>query len=345
MEEVDCVVCLESNTGERTVACEKCNEWVHYGCAKLTREQVDRIINFYCKKCETSECMTEWRKAKPNHQQVAMKARFYYEVAAIRGSKRTQAGRFFQVEWKDCPSKKDRSVNERTWEPESYLDGCIDLVQHYCRVHGLPLSNVNGLLGAGDAQVDKNVANWITMEKLLENFNKIRTWCRLKSNLVASEWSAFGENDQLYFLRHSHHCFVLLHRANQRLAYIADGTNIYRTDQTVADELKELLKVRLISIKFDQQLAVDHCGSSAILIGIELLKAHHRNMEPPRLLVANKTIRDRLIIRLHKADSVSVGQPPLNQRKLRLRCPSCTKSYQPTQGRALALHMIKAHNN
>lgn len=338
----DCNKCPLIRAGVTCIQCDKCDEWTHLTCANLTTSQADRIVNYFCDNCEDDTHLTSWRKTRPSREQRIMKAKFYYDVQSIKDHRGDELDREFLVEWKDCPVEKGSDDNVCTWEPERNLDGCIDLLQGYCRKNEIALSEIEGLLGADSSENGHQIKNWITMDTLLNKFAKLRSRKKVKSTLPASEWTGFGNRDQLFFLRHDRHCYALLYTIERNLAFIADGANLFRTDQQVATQLKQLLNIRLVSLEFNQQLRVDHCGSSAILIGLELLKMHSRGIKFQEL-IASKSWRADLIKSLHKSSSKPMKLPPLGQRRKKLTCKFCDKTFKSTQGRALSAHITKRH--
>lgn len=343
---LECMVCETKRPGRRSVQCDKCDRWSHYSCVGLSREQVDQMINYFCDNCRSDRFMITWRRVTATQKQRVMKAKHYYDVVRIAGHRGTpgDGNREFLVEWDwPAPGSRPSSVrNVRTWEPEAHLDGCIDLLQHYCLSVNLTLSKIVGLMGADSSTGGHNESNWISMATLLGQFEQVRVRKKLPLSLLALEWNGFIKQDALYFLRHDQHCYVLLHIVNRQLAFIADGGNVFRTNLKVANEIKQLLGIRLVSLSFDQQLAIDHCGSSAILIGVELLKMHCRKSRFQEL-VASKSLRTELVTALHKESSQPTTKPPLGQRRKVLDCPHCNRKFKSTQGRNLNTHLRNVH--
>lgn len=255
-------------------------------------------------------------------------------------------GREFLVDWEDTIDEETKQTVswDPSWEPEIHCNGCLDLLQDYCRVKGIPFSENEALIGADPADEGHNMYNWITMNTVLEEFAKQRSRLKIKSPLTAAEWTKFGKEDQLYFLRHEQHCYVLLHVNSRNLAFIADGGNKFRRDRQVANELKQRLNIRLVSLEFSQQLKIDHCGSSAILIGIELLRLHNRGFKFQRLSTS-KSLRYDLTKYLHTQQSKPVEQVPLREKRKALACEICGKTFKSTQGRSLTMHLFNNHRS
>lgn len=335
----NCKICKKDLVDTALIQCDHCDKWIHFECADLTASQVDKILNFFCYDCTTSNRYTMWHRTKRTAEQEAEKD-FYYVVRNIIGNKDGKNGREFLVSWDKVG--KSKTYPRPSWEPEHNLDSAIDILQHYCRTNSLPLSEIEGLVGATRDAVDTRVQNWISMPTILKRFQKLKAALNIKTTLEAAEWSGFGDTDKIYFLKHGPHCFVLLYIASRDLAFIADGTNSYRDDIEIAKEIKARLSKRLIFLPFDQQRKADHCGSSAILIGIQLLNLHKKPTY--KKLVCAKTVRDRLTKSVHPHES----KPILKRLELTqqwISCDFCEKKFKQKDGRALNMHIIKLHSN
>lgn len=338
-----CELC-DSNREGKFVACDRCDKWFHCSCCELTDEEIDQVVNFFCPGCETEKLFTTWKRKKATREQRIDKSKNYYDVGAILDDKERNGKRFFKVAWKNGPGISETAARKCTWEPEKNLDGAIDLLQLYCRLGKIPLSKIDGLLGADIEKIsESNRSNWISMNTLLENFAKLRSNLSIKVNLEAKHFTHFEQKDGLYFLDFQFHCFVLLYIHERQLAYIADGGNVFRENDRIANGVKEFLKIRLISLPFDQQLGVDHCGSSAILIGIKLLRMYRYNIKFQRL-ITNKSTRNQLIKTLHPSKSKPMNLPVIGKREKRLSCPMCSKTYVINQRQSLNMHIARVHS-
>lgn len=104
-------------------------------------------------------------------------------------------------------------------------------------------------------------------EELLIEFKPKRSHLvSLKVRIDHKQWTRFEDKDCLYFLDNKFYCYVLSYLHKRGVAYISDGGNTFREDQNVADELKSLLKIRLISLPFNYHFR-GFCRSLALLIG------------------------------------------------------------------------------
>lgn len=272
----DCKVCSKA-TGERSIGCDKCDRWVHYSCADLTEEYVSMIINYFCLECEDEKHLTSWRKSRGTVAQRIRKEQDYYEVSNIIDHRECADHREFLIEWKATVQRTGR--HEHSWEPEKHFDGAIDILQKYCRDKTIALSKIKGLLGASLEQDNLNRENWTTLDNVLRTFEELRVHNKISQDIVTKEWGQFETGkDVLYYLKHDFHCYAILYVHKLEAAYIADGGNIFRTDQNIANEIRQIVKIRLISVTYDQQLKIDHCASSAVLIGVEMIRMHEKGL-------------------------------------------------------------------
>lgn len=321
---MECLRCDKSGTGENVILCDKCDSETHFSCAGLTEEQVERIVNYFCNSCEDFDsCLTTWSRTRMVHTAAEKvdKDRNYYDVERIVGHRISKHNRYFHIEWKSASTSK-----ERTWEVEKNLDGCIDLLQRYCKDHSLPLSEIEGFVGADTEAGSSDRRNWVTLNTIIEQFNKMKKRLQMRNNLSLEIYEDFGDKDGLYLFEFRHHCFVLLYLARGHMAFIADGSNLHRRNPDVLDALKNMLKVRLISVEYNQQVGVDHCGSSAVLIAIEFnrmfnLKTRFFKLTP------GKWARTVVARQMHKHDSQKLKESSPREFAPLLKCHICQKVF------------------
>lgn len=339
--ELDCIVCKVDGTGEESIGCDHCDGWVHFSCAKVDKSTAERILNFFCNDCTSPDRITVWRRVERNPEQLAEKP-FYYDVNRIRGHRTVDSAREFLVSWKPTGRGSIRKTHLPSWEPEHHLDGAIDLLQQYCRDNSLPYSEIEGLMGANKDNEEARIQNWVTMPMILTTLGKLLLWEKVETTLDPVQWTGtFGNKDQLFFLKHGPHCFVLLYISSKELAYIADGSNVFRKDSNTAKEIQDLLDIRLVSLPFEQQLKIDYCGSSAVLIAFELVKLYSDRVTYRKLTTA-KSRRAQVAKLLHKSESKSaVGRLAVTEQ--RVKCEVCGKTFRQKQRANLKRHMFNSH--
>lgn len=315
---MSCRVCKGKDTDEM-VACEKCDDWLHFNCIKLTESEILRIDNFYCIDCEDKyNLMTTWYGDDATEQQKTDKQKHYYTVEEILAHKFTQTGRKFLIKWEgyDTP----------TWEPEKHLHSCLNLLQRYCNRNGLKISKIRGLIGAKNDD-DINEDNWLTMDLVLETLEKYRKWHFKTTTIGIKEWTGeFDKEDGLYVLNHEHHGYVLLYQHDKGFAYIADGRNLFKTRPSTALAIRKLLKIRLIPVLFNKQLHVDDCGSSAILIGLEFIR-HYRTGSRPRVLIPYPKLTQEIRKYFTSSTSKPIKLDPKANLNTYTRCSYCNRRF------------------
>lgn len=162
--------------------------------------------------------------------------------------------------------------------------------------------------------------------------------------IPVKQWDGKASKDTLFLLDFEVHCYVLLYSHSLKAAFIADGANIYREDQETAESIKKLVNFRLISVKYDQQLKADHCTSSAVLIGIELLRM--KSLDVRRFKIsAREYWKKRLTQQFHPEESASLKKVKLGGRRDDLVCPYCSKTYLSSKRQAYSVHIANGHKN
>lgn len=326
-----CNECLKHIEGSQLIGCDRCDNWFHLSCVNLSASEVKQILNYYCIKCHlTYDLITEWRKIRAPISKRLDKNKNYYEVGSIKSTKGQPPNRKFLVGWKDFSSAED------SWEPEENLDCALDLMQDFLLKAGLPLSNIQGYMGSSNSHL-VNRKNWLPMETLLQEFDKYKNWYCKDISLPFRNFDGFQKEDTLFFLKWDNHCYVLLFISEKKTAYIADGTNLFRNDTKISSEISSFLDIRLISCKFDYQRKADHCVSSAVMIGVEMMRSYQAKL-PPLIINIPKSWYDRICAALHKYDSKSINSMNLKLGRRRYKCRTCTASY--NKARAMRAHEL-----
>lgn len=206
------------------------------------------------------------------------------------------------------------------------MDGAIDELQKYLRRNNLPLSTVEPLYGA-PREVPKDQKNYITMSQALDLISKYRDQYPKGNILPFGKLDEFEEIDKLYFDPFEEHIFIILYLHKKRLAYIADGGNLFKL-RNLAYEIKRYLNttIRFRFVPFYQQKRIDHCGSSAILIAREFLR-HYIIGKIPKRLNSIKRLSERLRVKLHTETSEQLERAPAAIRLAKFECRQCSKKY------------------
>lgn len=339
-EETDtCPVCDEIDD-RPLIGCDGCNEWFHMDCVNLNSSLADEIKNYYCDTCElVFDVKTVWKREQASQEKERTKLKYYYEVEKICSHEIIEEqgieSRFFEIKWKGCEE------DENTLEPEENLDCSIDLLQDYLREHALPFSTVKGIVGASKT-LEINEENWISIQRVHSTFLEFKNRFFPQVELEAQIWNLnFEGKDGIYFLKHYSHCFVILYFHRRKLGYIADGENMFTSESAVSKSLRTLLQINLKGCEFKQQTAVDHCGSSAVLIGLEMVRCYLHKIRPNQIVCPCKW-RKNLVNRFHRFKSVKMKTSGFNHLS-RNHCPKCGKVFRLKQRRSLLQHIAKCN--
>lgn len=320
-----CQLCEEDVENWTLLACDKCDFWFHIECLKISKEETKRILNYFCNYCcKKYDLLTEWRKSKPSKMKKLDKEKNYFEVNEIISCRGQVPNREFYVSWKDY------GPEENCWVLEKDMDGSIDLMQEFLLEHHEPLSTITGIMGATKKHT-VNKSNWLSMDKLLQEFAKYKERYVNYSKLNFEEFENLKEEDGLYFMKWESHCYVLLHIFQKNLIYLADGVNLFREDSRVSQEIQEFLKIRIISCKFEQQTKADYCVSSAIVIGLEMIKSYESAL-PPLVIRSPKVVYKRLCNILHKHESTTIKSNNLTAGRVISICRQCGKKFNTSKG-------------
>lgn len=243
--------------------------------------------------------------------------------------------RKFLIKWKNYRESENTKI------PEENLDGCIDLSQDSLMRNDQDLSTMNGIVGCTNS-THFNHKNWQDMNKVIQKFNMMKKNYYANVNLFEVLYNGLldQDNDKVYFIKT--HCFVLIHYSKWKLLIIADGSNQCMSNINIRKELRSMLEIRLGFRTCKHQTKVDYCSSSAVLIGLEFVKAYKNNspigdIHPPKSWI--KT----LITIYHKYKSNNQNEISLHKRKniRNTDCTICKKHFK--NRRSLNLHTIKLH--
>ena len=130
------------------------------------------------------------------------------------------------------------------------------------------------------------------------------------------------------------HAFVVLYYSARKLAIVADGANLYATDELAKTVIEsEFTGEEVVNIPFYGQNRTNRCASSAVAIVLEFQKIH-RSGEVPKEVRPTKVMFERLNQVLHKVDTpVTTGWQPINTQKIGVTCDKCGKHYRNAKNR------------
>lgn len=137
--------------------CNNCGQAYHNECANIPTSFVKLIDVFYCTVCEiVYGLITHWKGKELSRDELKNKCRDYYDVKDIIGHRIRKNKREFMIHWENY------SINRSSWEVEEHLDGCVDLLQNYCRTKRLKYTKIKSKFGEPSSSSDER--HWVTMD-------------------------------------------------------------------------------------------------------------------------------------------------------------------------------------
>lgn len=292
------------------------------------------IIVYHCKDCrQTKGVQTEWKLKRASKKKIIEKRNLYFTVEKILDHKADQGtSRKFLIKWKNF------SATESSWEPEAHLDGCLSTLQGYCEDNGIPYSKIEGFVGAVPDSSGLNDNNWVkpsTIVSMIKYFLDQRG----HSNVIPVEvWDKLSGEDTLYIVPLEGHCYVVLYYAKKGFGYIADGGNNFIKDRDVEEDLSQMMNLILVPRKFDQQHGVDHCGSSAVVLSLEMINQYRLNIKPDSISV-NMTLYKKVKALMHPDSSAQMTTSNISKFQPNLKCEICGKKFGKGRQRAYKRHI------
>lgn len=141
-------------------------------------------------------------------------------------------------------------------------------------------------------------------------------------------------NKQPYIALIDEHFYTIYDNPEQDEIIIADGANHSILKQK---EIKKRMgRTTARCLNYPDQRGEDHCGSSAILINIELLKLmkkHDNTKEWPETIHTSKGLINQIVSKLHKQKVRSLnGKRNIRGNTKSTRCTSCNKQFKKRTG-------------
>ena len=156
--------------------------------------------------------------------------------------------------------------------------------------------------------------------------------------IEVERWRNEHSSDKIYLFEYENHCFVILYIHSQATGYIADGANTFITDQRARGEISQLLRIKLIPVVYERPLQVDFCGSSAVLITIDLNRYYKRGKLPDSIN-APRSLKKRITNLLHKHSSAAIEQKELKDFVSWIKCPHCNRNFRSDKRNRLNQHI------
>ena len=330
-----CPLCSKPHQGGM-VACENCEYWYHNKCAGYSAKDIKRIKHWYCDECVDDGFQITWESRNANASEASTKGPYYHfdEIVDHRPKGRYCQPKEFLVHWRDYDDPE-----EYTWEKETQFnspDG-IDYLNNYLKSIGKPPSKVVGIVGAS-SKGTHNPEAWVPLNTIINTARAYKRTHYRKLRINLHLWTDFAGETGIYFFGFGGHCYVIWYVFDWNHGYIADGDNSYHENKEVQEEVNEALGINLTSCKFLSQTRVDHCGSSAVLIALEFMRAWKHHYIPSEL-IAVPSLAIRIRRQMHLAESkINPDLSEITSRRPQKQCNYCYKKFWHKQYSKLGGH-------
>lgn len=249
----------------------------------------------------------------------------------------------YLIKWKNYPE------SENTYEHESDLDNCIDLVNEFRATRKLaPLRRKRPQRGGASSTMSDDAVDpskWLLPERVVQAtswFKRLYHQRKNSKNVEIKEFTGFSETDTVYIVLEGSHFFVLVHLAKKNLGYIADGANEFIRNDEYRVILQDRLKIELRPIKVKMHNKMNCCGAEAALIALKLGKLYcGDHLESLQLLDLKN---DNVYARLKKLLYKGLAQNPhydTGKAIQSLVCPHCGRGFRCNNRMAFGAHTRK----
>lgn len=262
-----------------------------------------------------------------------------YEIDAICNHFYGPFGRYYLVKF------KHHGPEWNLWTHE--CDISHEALDKYCARAKLP--RVKLVESGAASQQEQGTPNMVSADRVVHLINSKRTMYAYRDDAIqVQQWIGqpvdVAAKNILVLLYESHYYVIATCRGS---VYVADGTNDCKTNAPLLAKIRRSLRLcnnkPLITLTYLFQQYADHCGASAALIGLELIRqlkgptgcidedAQVRTIEPPPAL------RRQFVERLHKYPSEY--EPAMDEQGnvlqlteiMRKRCQYCQRFYPKRQ--------------
>lgn len=218
-----------------------------------------------------------------------------FEIEKILNHLLVDTGYLYLVLWKDYPTE------DASWEPETNLMGCPELLFSYKKKH-LPGTLFNGecriranTRGAPTASSDESqdtVRICHQTLQLLMKFSSAHSRRQRCDQLLVSCYTIDSFNtDELTLIARDSDIFVVLYYKQHNFGFIADFENKYDQDESIQLFFQKQLEFKLFCPRFVNNRSLEKHLAVAGMI-VTLWKDYHRKeVSWPELTITAKTIR------------------------------------------------------
>lgn len=335
-----CILCFEDENNEM-LKCNDCDKKVHIECIRMSRKTSKCVSKYYCQECrQTQKKQTIWNYPQVHKRKEDNKDKLYFEVEGILDHRFDNNQRKFLIKWKSM----GKTRYPPSWEPENFLDGCPEFLQTYCENQNLEYSDIDGFVGAKLKTQALNTRIWVKMSTILNTIRFEFMRSRFKTTNIKIEiWTSLNETDSLYLLPYQGHCYVILHYAKKKIGYISDGGNKFKNNDDINQIIQNIVEIPLIPRTYVEQTGVDHCGTSAIIIGLQMIRQYYLDIKPDKI-IAPQQLKLRLKTRMHNDYSAPETNNNLDYAPS-LKCSICGKKFKKGKRKNLKNHEASHKRN
>lgn len=247
----------------------------------------------------------------------------------------------FLIRWKGFDSSAD------TWEPLDNLAGSRELLNDYFISKGIGVSHID--FGDDDdddndeVDDDETTSNFADPSQILKKVSlyrsQLKTYC--SKDIVVEVFNNEIEPGKIYLMIFQAHFYVLFQQKSGGPVYISDGANQAYKDKRYLKAIRFHINlspsISLSPILYEGQLGSDHCGSSAVLIILEIGRSISLESWPTRCIFGNRTLRKRLVREFHPRPAEHKEWVSVEARQFP-KCSKCGKEFRRGGRRALAPH-------
>lgn len=226
---------------------------------------------------------------------------------------------------------------EAELENETNLIGCKELINEFLDKHRATGDKKKDWrpmdLEEEEPDNDENEppTNMITTYRVLQYIKTLRrSRPNINQTLPIQQLAIEPTNkEQIYITLVDNHFLVIYDNPKENEIAICDGANESR--KQASNIKKQMNRKRARVISFTDQIGDDHCGSSAILITLELLRLKNKledANEWPNQISTSKGLRNNLIKKLHRHKTGAQNKArTLPEKKKATKCEKCNKQY------------------
>lgn len=362
-------VCGRPDSFDKLIACDSCDNWYHVSCQRVDPNEAENIEIFHCLRCkvlvatsqeDSSEVLPQDKSINddtiiddneplnvastfsgdtemPSDAESEPVPEGEFEIEKIVSHRISGRSLYYTVRWKNHSVSEDEEIGSK------HLANAHILVEAYRSSVGLTFGQVSkpSRVGFSSVSQDQNEENWLSMDKvfsIIQTYENQRSYNRTISVKIFN--NVLDNEDTIYLVQFSTHCLVAMYIYSEKLCYVSDGTNQSSSSSLVRSSLSSMFPdTNIVSVIYNQQKAIDHCASSAVLITLEFKRIYGTGESMPQELSVSRSIRDRLISTFHKERSdPQRGWKPIASNIPCSKCEKCGKEFKCRDKRPYVTH-------